>query len=151
MWCDRVNNDGWGQVECGSDKKWKTKLVGGKKVFDCDIGLSAGRVPSTHCACYHRMKYNPVCCERLDCIVPSGSDGKICPHSPGNICDYCDPIKPECVMPGAKCLENADHEMFCGMDCETAACPKGYLCKKVKEVDGREIRQCLIQDLSCYF
>ena len=149
MWCDGLQYCGWGQVTCLPSGKWKTKIVSGKEVLDCQE-LSNGLRPNTVCACYHFF-YNPNCCERPDCIVPKGSKGQICPKSNGGLCDHCNPMKPECKGAGAKCIVTNSHETFCGKLCATAAgCPAGYKCMTVKLKVG-SVKQCIPADFSCYY
>ena len=72
-------------------------------MLDCRGALAGGRRPDTTCACFHYF-FTETCCEREDCLVPAGTDGQICEPSPGRLCDYCDPVAPECVEPGGMCL-----------------------------------------------
>lgn len=149
MWCDGLQYCGWGQVDCLPSGKWKTKLVNGKEVLDCQE-LSDGSRPNTVCACYHFF-YNPNCCERPDCIVPTGSKGQICPKSAGKLCDYCNPQKSECVENGAQCIVTNAHETFCGRLCSsTQPCPTNYKCMMVKLKVGQTY-QCIPADYSCYY
>ena len=149
MWCDGLQYCGWGQVPCLASGKWKTKMVAGKEVLDCQE-LSNGARPNTVCACYHFF-FNANCCERPDCIVPTGSKGQICPKSGGKLCDYCNPQKPECVENGAKCIVTNSHETFCGRLCSTTqGCPAGYKCTMVKLKVGTTY-QCIPADYSCYY
>lgn len=57
------------------------------------------------------------------------------PHDSGKglLCDACNPWKPVCNAPGAKCLQTPYHQYFCGQACDSAnPCPQGYKCYKVK-------------------
>lgn len=149
MWCDGLVYDGWGLVDCDSQTgRWKTKVVNGKTVIDCREDLAAGRRPSTLCACYHFFT-NFGCCERPSCILEPGESGQICPPSPGGLCDYCNPLSPEC-KPGAACVTSNSHESFCAGDCAATPCPAGYDCMMVKLKAGTT-RQCVPSDLSCYY
>jgi hypothetical protein len=150
MWCDGLVYCGWGQVECDdATGTWKTKMVNGKQMLDCQESMAQGKVPNTVCACYHYF-FNPSCCERPDCIVPPGTSGQICPASQGGLCDYCNPLDSECVEPGAKCIVTNAHETFCGRDCSSDPCPSGYQCMEVKLKQG-QTRQCVPADFSCYY
>lgn len=149
FWCDGLQYSGWGHATCGNDGRWRTKVVNGKKMLDC-AEQSSGARPMTHCACYHFF-YNPACCERPDCIVPPGSPGQLCPKSAGKLCSYCNPMKPECHAPGAKCVVTNAHESYCGALCSTDKdCPKAYTCMQIKLKVGTT-RQCIPADYSCYY
>ena len=107
--------------------------------------MAQGKVPNTVCACFHFF-FNPMCCESPDCLVPPNTNGQICPKSKGGLCDYCNPLKPECTGRGAKCVVTNAHETFCGQDCANAPCPQGYMCLPAK---GNS-KQCVPADFSCY-
>jgi hypothetical protein len=147
-WCDGAVACGWGIVMCDpATGTWKTKLDPAMKklVFDCSEELAAGKRPKTTCACYHFF-FNPTCCERPDCVLPSGTDGQTCPASKGKLCDYCDPRAPECTEPGAKCIVSNTYETYCGRACsKTSPCPSGYQCYPTQNQ-----YQCVPSDLSCY-
>ena len=149
MWCDGLQYCGWGQVACDpATGKWKTKVVNGKTIHDCQE-LSNGARPNTVCACYHFF-FNPACCERPDCLVPSGSTPQICGPSQGGLCDYCNPMQSECKNNG-KCIVTNNHETFCGQPCSTTQpCPANYNCMTVKTQVGT-VNQCVPADFSCYF
>ena len=149
MWCDGLNYGSWGQAQCLPTGEWPTKMINGKKVLDCQ-SLSDGRRPDTVCSCYHFF-FNPSCCERGDCIVPPGSKGQICKPSAGQLCDHCNPMKPECTATGAKCVVTNSHETFCAALCAKASdCPAGYKCMQVKLKLGSTM-QCIPSDYSCYY
>jgi hypothetical protein len=147
-WCDGLVYGGWGQAECDSAGKWKMKTVNGKKMLDCQESLGAGQIPVTPCACYHFF-FNPLCCQRDDCVLPMGNVGQTCPATAGGLCDPCNPLKPGCKEVGAQCLVTNAHETFCGRDCATKACPPDYTCMTVKLKVGTS-KQCVPQDFSCY-
>jgi hypothetical protein len=151
MWCDGLTYCGWGQVTCDpATGTWKTKIVGGQEVLDCYELANAER-PNTVCACYH-FYFNPACCERPDCVVPSGTKPQVCPPSAGGLCDYCNPKSPECKGVGAKCIVSNAHETFCGELCSAQKpCPAGYQCMVVKLAGGQSTNQCVPADFSCYF
>jgi len=148
FWCDDITYDGWGQVLCDASGSWKTKVVNGKTMFDCQF-TTGGKVPLTRCACYHFF-FNPMCCERTDCILPDGTAGQVCPKSSGKLCDYCNPQLQDCVEPGGLCVVTNTSETFCGRGCANATCPAGYSCMTVKTKTGTTA-QCIPADLSCYF
>ena len=149
MWCDGLDFCGWGQVTCQPNGQWPSKMLGGKKVLFCKE-LPNYRRPNTQCACYHFF-YKANCCERPDCIVPAGTNGQICPKSQGKLCDYCNPLKPECAESGAKCLVSTDYETYCGRVCSSnSSCPAGYKCAAVKLKVGYT-KQCVPLDGSCYY
>jgi hypothetical protein len=151
MWCDGLTYSGWGQVSCDpATGMWKTVVHNGKKMLDCQ-SLSDGRRPNTLCACYHYY-FNPICCERVDCVLPPTVTGQICPKGGGKLCDHCNPMLKECAEPGAACLVSNAHETFCGRDCASdgASCPSGYTCMMVKQKTGTT-KQCVPSDISCYF
>lgn len=152
MWCDGPVYDGWGQVEC--DPKtgmWKTTIINGKSMIDCQEALADGHRPNTVCACYSFFTHFS-CCERLDCVVPAGTQGQICPPSSGELCAHCNPLASECVEPGARCITTNAMESFCGRDCSSNPCPSGYTCMDI-DTKGSEdsTRQCVPEGLSCYF
>jgi len=149
-WCDGLTYSGWGQVACDpATGMWKTVVINGKTMEDCDEALAGGKVPDTVCACYH-FYFNPTCCEQTGCVVPPGTSGQLCKKSQGQLCDHCNPLAPECVEPGARCIVTNSHETFCGRDCTSATCPGGYACMTVKlKVDTA--RQCVPSDFSCYY
>jgi hypothetical protein len=149
-WCaGTLQYDGWSIVECNPVKmKWNMIFTGSGYAYDCHE-LSEDRRPNTMCACYH-FYANSSCCETPDCVIPAGTDGQICPPSPGNICDYCNPQKSECKEPGAKCLVTNTHETFCGRDCSTQVCPTGYVCQTITLQTGTA-HQCVPDDFSCYY
>jgi hypothetical protein len=151
MWCDGAGYCGWGLVVCGPDGKWKTKFnpKTGKVELDCWEPASGIR-PNTACACYFTY-YNKACCEQPSCILPPGTNGQICPPSPGQYCDYCNALKPECKAPGAKCVVTGSHETFCGQDCIGGKpCPPNSMCMKFTLKSGTTW-QCVPPDISCYF
>jgi len=151
MWCDGLVYDGWGQVECDpATGLWRAKTVNGKQMIDCSESLAGGKVPDTLCACYSFF-FNPSCCERIDCVVPpEGAGGQVCAKSAGELCDYCNPMSPECVEPGAKCIVTNASETFCGRECATLPCPPGHTCTTVKLKIGTT-KQCIPHDFSCYY
>ena len=149
MWCDGLQYSGWGEVKCTDSGAWATKMVNGKAMLDCQEHASGLR-PNTRCACYHFF-LNRDCCERPDCVVPSGGPGRVCAKSAGALCDHCNPLKPECVEAQARCIVTNNHETFCGRLCSDAKpCPTGYKCLDVKLKVGT-IKQCIPADLSCYY
>jgi hypothetical protein len=147
FWCDDPVYSGWGQVLCDASGSWKTKVVNGKKMFDCQF--TTAKVPLTRCACHHFF-FNPMCCERTDCILPDGTAGQTCPKSAGKLCDYCNPLAQDCVEPGGLCIVTNSSETFCGKDCATQPCPTGYTCMTVKTKTGTT-QQCVPADMSCYY
>jgi hypothetical protein len=152
MWCDGLQYSSWGQVACDpATEKWRTKTTSsGQIVLDCQE-LASGERPNTFCACYH-FYFNPACCEHQDCVVPPGSKGQICPPSHGGLCDYCNPQKPECTEPKARCVVTNSHETYCASFCSaTEPCPPGYLCLVVKLAGGASTNQCVPSDYSCYY
>jgi hypothetical protein len=149
-WCDGLTYSGWGQIACDpATGKWKTTVINGKTMEDCSETLAGGKVPDTVCACYH-LFFNPSCCEQASCVVPPGTSGQLCEKSQGQLCDHCNPLAPECVEPGARCIVTNSHENFCGRDCTSATCPGGYDCMTVKLKVGTT-RQCVPSDMSCYY
>lgn len=146
-WCEGNMYSGWGQVHCGPDGKWRTRVVNGKKLLDCKD--SAHR-PYTPCSAYYYF-FNPMCCEREDCVVPPEvKQGLLVLGSAGELCDHCSPSKPECVGAGAKCIVTNAHETFCGRSCDDATpCPAGYKCLEVK-LKQSSTHQCVPADYSCY-
>ena len=151
-WCDGLDYDGWGQVDCDpSTGKWRTKIDdAGQLVLDCRDSLAAGRRPDTLCACYHYF-FSPDCCERPARVLPDGTDGQICPPSAGGLCSTCNPQANDCIEPGAKCIITSAHETFCGRLCDTTACPSGYTCMTVKLAGNQTSQQCVPEDLSCFY
>ena len=132
-WCDGEIYCGYGIQVCAPDGTWDETCT----------ERADGKRPSTVCACYH-FYFNPQCCETPDCIVPSGTDGQICPASQGGYCDYCNPQQPECKA--GKCIVTPQNEAYCGQDCAGGKpCPAGSACKGV---DGKV--QCVPTDGSCY-
>ena len=149
MWCDGKDYCGWGQVTCKPNGQWPSEIVNGEKALLCKE-LPNYRRPNTTCACYHFF-YKPECCERPDCIVPAGTNGQICPKSPGKLCNYCNALKPECQEAGAKCLISDSYETFCGRLCASnSQCPAGYRCAGVKLKVGTT-KQCVPVSGSCYY
>jgi hypothetical protein len=150
MWCDSLVYDGWGWVECDpATGRWKTQVANGKTVLDCHAS-PGGERPNTVCACYHFFT-NFSCCERPDCILEPGQSGQVCPPSPGQLCNYCNPLQPECVETDAKCVTTNAHESFCARLCSAAApCPTGYACMTVKLKQG-STQQCVPSDFSCLY
>jgi hypothetical protein len=152
MWCDSLVWSGWGQVECDPQTgRWKTIMTAnGQQTLDCRFS-TGGKRPNTVCACYHTY-LNPSCCERPDCIVPPGTDGQLCPPSPGGLCHYCNPQdKGSCIEAGAVCIVTNSSETFCGRPCsESTPCLAGYSCMTVKLPTG-STQQCVPEDFSCYY
>ena len=150
MWCDGLQYSGWGQVECDPQtRRWKTKVVNGKEMIDCQE-FSTGERPDNCCAAYHFF-FNPSCCERSDCVLLAGTRGRAVPPSAGGLCDYCQPMASECVEDGARCIITNAHENFCGRPCgPSAPCPLGYSCLTIKLPQGSE-QQCVPLDYSCYY
>jgi hypothetical protein len=149
QWCDGPVYDGPAQQLCyaasGQDP--------GPGEFGPCQELAAPFQPNTLCACYHFF-FDHTCCERLDCVVPrfvDGKPGQVCPPSPGQLCDYCNPTTPECTEAGARCLVTNAHETFCGQRCSPSEpCPSNFMCVEVKVSGGVTSQQCVSQDLSCY-
>jgi hypothetical protein len=138
-WCDGVVYDGWGLQVCSPAGEWG----------QCQE--ETGQRPNTLCACY--FFYTDFrCCERPDCVVPAGTNGRLCPPSGGRLCDYCDPDKQECRDPGARCVVyTSSHESFCGQPCSaTQPCPAGYTCTPVGPASDKS-EQCVPADKSCAF
>jgi len=149
-WCDGLTYCGWGQVVCDpKTNTWATKVLpGGQVVLNC-YEVNDLR-PNTVCACYHTL-YNAACCERSDCIIPPGTNGQVCPKSAGKLCDYCNPVSPECSEPGGKCIISTSNETYCGKACSASQpCPSSYNCIQVKVKTGT-INQCVPADMSCYY
>jgi len=151
MWCDGQSYCGWGQVTCGSDGKWKRKFSLQTFSFELDCWeLADGRRPNTVCACYFTF-FNKDCCETADCVLPPGTNGQICPASPGWYCDYCNPLNPKCNEGGAKCVTTNSYETYCGKDCSGGkACPAGSKCSSFNQGSGTTW-QCTPNDGSCYY
>lgn len=150
-WCDGLQYSGWGQVACDpATRKWKMVWSShGTETLACEENAE-GRRPNTVCACYH-FYFNPHCCERPDCVVPPGGAGQLCPTSSGRLCSYCNPQKPTCAEPGARCVITNSHESFCARLCDAATpCPGGYHCQAGK-MHGVAFQQCVPDDFSCYF
>jgi hypothetical protein len=146
MWCDGLQYCGWGQVVCGPKGYWKRTGFLGLGGLDCQE-LPDGRRPNTKCACYHTF-FNKKCCETKDCIVPAGTNGQICPKSAGKLCDFCNPLKPECT--NGKCVVTNSNETYCGQSCSSSNnCPQGYMCMSMK-VKGGSTMQCVPTDYSCF-
>ncbi|MCA9664500.1 MAG: hypothetical protein KC503_02895 [Myxococcales bacterium] len=149
-WCDGLQFCGWGQVTCLPSGAWPTKFINGKLHIDCQE-LPDGRRPNTQCACYHFF-FNPDCCETPDCFVPEGKSGQVCAPSKGNVCDYCNPQKSECMGPGARCIINyKSGETYCGQACSASQpCPAGTACMPYQTKSGTSF-QCQPNDGSCYY
>jgi len=150
-WCDGLQYDGYGQVACDpATGRWREKMgPNGQAVLDC-VELANGERPNTVCACYHFF-FSPACCERPDCVLLPGESGAICPASKGQLCDYCNPQKPECKESGAQCVITNSYETFCARACSSdEPCPPGYQCMVVKLKTGTT-NQCIPSDFSCYY
>jgi hypothetical protein len=116
-WCDGELYCGWGQQECLAEGVWSESCV----------ELADGRRPNTACACYH-YTFEESCCETSDCILPPGTNGSLCDHGAGKLCDPCNPAQPKCSEPGGRCLVVAG-QSFCTRSCSAQQpCPAGYLC-----------------------
>lgn len=149
LWCDPEDECGWGQVECDpATGTWEMTTVDGKPALACQGSLAEGRRPDTPCACYH-YSFKADCCETPDCLVPPGTTGQICAPSPGKLCDYCDPVNPECTEPGGMCLMIKTSESFCVRGCADGGCPVGYKCIDVTNPSGTT-KQCVPEDMSCF-
>jgi hypothetical protein len=147
-WCDGLVYCGWGQMTCKANGTWPTTMVSGKVVEDC-IELSNGARPNTLCACYH-FYFNDDCCERPDCIVPVGTPPRLCPKSPGKLCDYCNPQTPGCQH-NAKCVVMSRGEAFCSRSCsQQTPCPSGFDCTALSTKAGTS-HQCIPSDGSCFY
>jgi hypothetical protein len=150
-WCDGHGYCGWGQVSC--DPKtgtWATEVNKTTSKVQLRCYEVKDLRPNTVCACYHTF-YNQTCCERPDCIIPPGTQGQVCPKSPGNLCDYCNALQPGCAEPGALCVVTSTHETFCGRACSAQKpCPNGYVCTTAK-LKGVSYKQCAPADGSCYY
>jgi hypothetical protein len=151
LWCDGLTYDAWGHVACDpATRRWKTITINGKSMLDCEDFAAGGKLPLTRCAQHHYF-FSPLCCERTDCIVPDGTGGTTWPKSAGKLCDPCSPMMPGCSEAGAECIVTSSGEAFCGRLCSgSAPCPAGFNCVEVKYKEGGT-KQCVPQDLSCYF
>jgi len=138
-WCDGSTYCGWGVTECDVNGKWK---------HSC-LEPSDGRRPNTKCACYNYY-FNPACCERPDCLVPSGTKGQICADGTGKLCEPCNPEKPNCTE--GKCIIDLNNMSYCGRSCSAnQPCPAGYDCKFVFLGAGSgSYNQCVPKSSSCY-
>jgi hypothetical protein len=146
-WCDGMQYCGYGQVTCGTDGKWERTLFGlGPE--NC-LELANGQRPATMCACYFGF-FNKECCETPDCIVPPNTSGQICPASAGQLCDYCNPMKPECQGINNVCMILPTYETFCTQPCSNNnSCPSGYQCIP-SDLGGQTVFGCVPNDQSCY-
>ena len=148
-WCDGLEYCGWGQMTCKPDGTWPTRNINGRLLYDC-TELPTGARPNTLCACYH-FYYNGECCERPDCVVPDNKAPQVCPQSAGQLCDYCNPQKPECNTPGGQCVATTKGESFCGQGCSAdEPCPNNFQCVGIR-TDGGVTYQCIPMDRSCYY
>jgi hypothetical protein len=145
-WCDGATYCGWGILECRPDGTWPTDPN------DC---IEQGKRPNTVCACGFAF-FNPDCCERPDCLVPPGTNGQVCPASPGKQCDYCNgpPNNLTCAA-GFTCvffhdLSRSTYETYCGKDCSASrTCPSGFECIEFPGAPGHFA--CMPPDRSCYY
>jgi hypothetical protein len=137
-WCDGEVYCSYAQQVCLANGQWDPKCV----------EAANGVRPNTVCACYF-FYFNKDCCETPDCIVPPGTNGQVCPASPGLYCDFCNPEKNECKQ--GKCIITPKNETFCGKSCSTNAdCGAGAMCTVVQTSAG-DIKQCIPTTQSCYY
>ena len=135
-WCDGATYCSWGQQTCLPSGSW------GPCYED------PGQRANTLCACYF-FYFNPDCCETPDCIVPPNTTPQVCAPSTGKLCDYCS-SSGDCQA-GGRCIFTNTGESFCGQDCTTQGCPSGYGCRTVTDQGGSTYKQCVPNDLSCYY
>lgn len=140
-WCQDVEAScscEYGMQVCKPDGTW-----------DKCIGMK-GKKPNTECACHYNT-FMSQCCERSDCIVPEGTEGRVCPPSGGAYCDYCSLLTADCQS-GLMCLQfpTANKEVFCALDCAaTKQCPTGSTCKSL-QYGGVSRWFCIPDSGKCY-
>jgi hypothetical protein len=90
-----------------------------------------------------------MCCEDpATCLLPPGTNGQICPKSPGKLCDFCNPMNPECNE--GKCIVTSNNETYCGKSCgNSQGCPPSYTCMSLK-IKNTYTSQCVPNDKSCF-
>jgi hypothetical protein len=148
-WCGGGLLAGWGTVTCGADGSWPTEQRGDRSIIACEHGQLGGRRPRTVCACYH-YSFAPQCCERPDCMVPSGSAMQRCPATGGAVCAPCLPVATDTCGPGLVCVFNGQRESFCAARCNGDGCGGGEICSTVASTLG-PVEVCLPSSRSCYW
>jgi len=119
---------------------------------DCDNGFCIETPVGFRCA----QKCVDSCPIGFKCTQASGGGGgdtsNICVPRWGRICDPCK-ANADCTAAGnldAVCVDRGDIGAYCGSKCsKTADCPKGYACSDVKDVNGKDHKQCVAQGAAC--
>ncbi len=90
------------------------------------------------------------CADDETCVEVQGKGSnkdKICAKKFGAICNPCE-TNDQCVgvgSAGAVCVDRGDAGGYCGTKCDSAAdCPTGYGCEDATDVDGANVKQCVL-------
>ena len=77
----------------------------------------------------------------------------LCMPSEATLCAPCNTDQ-DCTgqwgaYPGAACVTYGDAGAFCGAPCDGQACPEGYICEAVTDVNGQGLEQCVRVEGEC--
>lgn len=144
--CNGTDDDCDGAIDedfRNADNLYATKEHCGACGQNCDLRLAH----ATETAC--RFVDGVPTCRALAC--EDGyflyMDGVTCMSLPDNLCMACAQDE-DCVGPDSLCIDMGK-ESFCGRDCSDASpyggCPKGYVCKVVRE----NKKQCIPETETC--
>jgi hypothetical protein len=86
-------------------------------------------------------------CKKLE--VKGGDSASVCVHKAPNLCTPCksNAVCSSAFDPDAKCIDRGNDGFYCGTTCASNSdCLSGYACDKVKDIDGKEVSQCVTED-----
>ncbi|MCO4761020.1 MAG: hypothetical protein KC502_05915 [Myxococcales bacterium] len=115
---------------------------------DCDKGFCIDSPDGKVCAesCVDTCKKDKFVCKLVP--GPGGDNVTVCVPEGGNLCDPCDK-NGQCTSlsdAAAACVDLGETGAFCGSSCKTDAnCANGYECKDVKDVTGKDVKQCVVK------
>ena len=112
----------------------------------CDSGFCAEFAADKRCAgwCYDACPEGQVCKTLelgLDLI-------NLCLDAAPRLCRPCH-VNKDCQSLGvtdSRCLPYGKDGSFCGLACSWQACPEGYTCQSMPDVDGWASMQCVVKD-----
>ena len=113
---------------------------------DCDKGFCIETPAGFKCAetCVDS------CVEGFKCVSSGGTDStSICVPRWGRMCNPCT-TNTDCQLTGntdAACVDRGNAGAFCGSACsEDGDCAAGYACEAGKDVNGKDVKQCVVKD-----
>jgi hypothetical protein len=117
---------------------------------DCDQGYCIDTPEGSVCAetCLETCTKEGFACKTI--TFPGSPDPvTLCVPKGGHLCNPCS-SSTDCSSladGGAACVDSGDAGAFCGASCNSDdACEVGYACKSVKNIEGKDSKQCVPKD-----